>query len=132
MSSSRLLIAQGLVALLAGITDPNTSLPVYNTAKLGAILDPTGLTSWVEVVDPRGKVSHAGSGGDQAQWRVQDDINYKITSGWDYELDTSQAMTSMLTAHDIVLPAIGRHYQLPNPNNTAVPIQIGRASCRER
>lgn len=91
--------------------------------KLGAVLDPTGLTSWAEVVDPRGKVGHAGSGGNQIQWRVEDNIAYKITSGWDYETDTTAAMTAMLTAHDVVLPAIGSHYQLPNPNNSSVPIQ---------
>ncbi len=122
LNSSRLLIAQGLVALLGGITNPNTSQPVYGLAKLGAVLDPTGLTSWAEVVDPRGKVSHAGSGGSQIQWRVEDDIAYKITSGWDYEADTTAAMTNMLTAHDVVLPALSSHYQIPNPNNTSVPI----------
>lgn len=123
MSSSRLLIAQGLVSLLAGIIDPNTSQPIYNTVKLGAVIDPTGLASWAEVVDPRGKVGHAGSGGNAIQWRVEDDIAYKVTSGWDYELDTTAAMTAMLTAQDIVLPAIGSHYTIPNPNNTSIPIQ---------
>src|SRR5258708_5950598 len=102
MASSRLLIAQGLVALLSSIINPNNgNLPLYNQVKLGAVFDPTGLLNWAEVVDPRGKVGHAGSGGSQIGWRVEDDIAFKITSGWDYELDSTAAMTSMLTSQDI-------------------------------
>lgn len=122
MASNRLLIAQGLVKLLQGITDPSTNQPVYGLTKLGAVLDPSGFNSWVEVVDPRGKVGHAGSGGNVIQWRVEDDITFKITSGWDYEADTTAAMTSMLTAQDLVLPAFASHYQIPNPNTPSLPI----------
>lgn len=122
LNSSRLLIAQGLVLLLQGITNPSTSQPVYGLAKLGAVLDPSGLTSWVEVVDPRGKVGHAGSGGNQIGWRVEDDIAFKITSGWIYDTNTAAAMTSMLTAQDIVLPIFSSHYQIPSPNNPSQPI----------
>lgn len=121
-SSSRLLIAQGLVLLLQGITNPNTSQPVYNFVKLGAVFDPSPYASWVEVVDPRGKVGHAGSGGSQIGWRVEDDIAFKITSGWLYEADSTAAMTAMLAAQDIVLPAFASHYLIPNPNNPTLPI----------
>lgn len=122
LNSSRLLIAEGLTLLLQGITNPSTSQPVYGLAKLGAVLDPSGVTSFVEVVDPRGKVGHAGSGGNQVGWRIEDDIAFKVTSGWDYEVDTTAAMVNMLTAHDIVLPILASHYQIPNPNNTSVAI----------
>jgi len=122
LNSNRLAIAQGLVLLLQGITNPSTSQPVYGLAKLGAVLDPSGVTSWAEVVDPRGKVGHAGSGGNAIGWRVEDDISFKITSGWDYEADTTLAMTNMLTAQDIVLPILESHYQIPNPNNPSIAI----------
>lgn len=122
MNSNRLLIAQGLALLFKGITDPNTTQPVYGLSKLGAVLDPSGVSSWVEVVDPRGKVGHAGSGGTAIGWRVEDDITFKVTSGWDYEADTTAAMVNMLTAQDIVLPILTSHYQIPNPNNPSLAI----------
>lgn len=121
-NSSRLLIAQGLVTLLEGITNPNTSQPVYAYTKLGAVFDPSPYTSWAEVVDPRGKVGHAGSGGNTIGWRVEDDIAFKITSGWLYEADSTAAMTNMLTAQDIVLPLFASHYQIPNPNAPTMAI----------
>jgi hypothetical protein len=122
MSSSSLLIAQGLQLLLAGIINPTTSQPVYAFSKLGAVFDPTQYPSWVEIVDPRGKLEHAGSGGNQIGWRIEDDIAFKITSGWDYEADSTAAMTNMLTARDIVLPIFAGHYQIPSPANPAQPI----------
>lgn len=117
MTSQRLLIAQGLQLLFQNVSDPTTNLPIYATAKLGAILDPTGLNSWCEIVDPRGKVGHAGSGGNVVGWRVQDAIAFKITSGWIYEQDTNAAMVSMLTAQDIILPMMASHYLIPNPDD---------------
>lgn len=122
MSSNRLAIGQGLVLLLQGITNPATNLPVYGYSKLGAVLDPTPYTSFVEVVDPRGKLGHAGSGGTQIGWRVQDEIAFKITSGWDYEADTQAAMVNMLTAQDIVLPTFASHVMVPSPSNPAQAI----------
>jgi len=122
LSSSSLLIAQGLVSLLSGIINPNTSQPVYAYSKLGAIFDPSPYSSWVEVVDPRGKVGHAGSGGQVVGWRVEDDLTFKITSGWPYQQNSTTAMENMLTARDIVLPLFASHYQIPNPNNTSIAI----------
>lgn len=120
MASSRLLIARGLVALLQGIMNgPN---PIYNYVKLGAVFDPSPYASWAEVVDPRGKSGHAGSGGSQIQWRVEDDITFKITSGWPYQADSTAAMTAMLTAQDLVLPLFASHYQIPNPDNPTFSI----------
>lgn len=117
LNSSRQLIAQGLVALLAGIVNPNTSQNVYAYTKLGAIFDPSPYASWAEVVDPRGKVGHAGSGGAVIGWRVEDDITFKITSGWPYQADSTAAMNNMFAAQDIVLPLFASHYQIPNPNS---------------
>lgn len=122
LNSSRLLIAQGLVALLQGIVNPNTSQNVYGYVKLGAVFDPSAYSSWCEVVDPRGKVGHAGSGGNQIGWRIEDDIAFKITSGWPYDADSAAAMTNMLTAQDIVLPLFASHYQIPNPNTPTIAI----------
>lgn len=122
LTSNRLLIARGLVSLLAGITNPNTSQPVYAFSKLGALFDPSPYASWVEVVDPRGRLGHAGSGGTVIGWRVEDEIVYKITSGWPYQPDSTAAMTSMLTAADIVLPIFASHYVIPNPDNPSIQV----------
>lgn len=121
LNSNRQLIAQGLVLLLSGITN-SSSQPVYAYTKLGAVFDPSPYPSWAEVVDPRGKVGHAGSGGNQIGWRVADDIAFKITSGWPYAPDSTAAMNSMLAAQDIVLPLMASHYQIPNPNNPSFSI----------
>jgi hypothetical protein len=122
MASNRLAIGQGLVLLLQGIINPATNQPVYGIAKLGAVFDPTPYSSFVEVVDPRGKVAHMGSGGTQIGWRVQDEVMFKMTSGWEYEQDSEAAMVSMLTAQDIVLPTFASHVMVPDPNNPSQPI----------
>lgn len=120
LNSSRLLIAQGLVALLQGVQ--NGANPLYAEVKLGAVFDPTPFTSWCEVVDPRGKVGHAGSGGNQIGWRIVDDIAFHVRSGWDYDADSTAALTNALTAQDILLPMLASHYQIPNPNNPSIAI----------
>ena len=116
LQSSRLLIANGLQAFLAGIQNPNTSANLYGLSKLGAVFDPTPYTSWIEIVDPRGKSGPAGSGGNQIGWLIKDEITFKLTSGWDYEADSTAAMVNMFTAQDILLPTLHSHYQIPNPN----------------
>lgn len=121
-ASNRLAIAQGIVLLLQGITNPSTNQAVYSYCKLGAVVDPTPYASFVEVVDPRGKVGHAGSGGTQIGWRVQDEILFKVTSGWDYEADTTAAMVNMLTAQDIVIPTFASHVLIPSPANLSQAI----------
>lgn len=120
LSSSRLLIAQGLVAVLQGIM--NGSTPVYGEVKLGAVFDPTPFSSFCEVVDPKGTIGHAGSGGNQIGWRVEDDIVFKVTSGWRYDTDSTAAMTAMLTAQDIVLPLFASHFQIPLASNPTLAI----------
>lgn len=120
LNSSRLLIGQGLVAMLQGIM--NGANPVYNEVKLGAVFDPTPFASWCEVVDPKGTIGHAGSGGQQIGWRVEDLVAFKVTSGWDYEADSTAAMTNMLTAQDIVLPLFASHYQIPLASNPTIAI----------
>lgn len=122
MSSSSLLIARGLVALLTAVTNPSTSQLVYAYTKLGAVFDPSPYASWAEVVDPRGKLGHAGSGGNVIGWRVEDEISFRVTSGWPYETDSTAAMTNMLTARDIILPMYASHWQIPNPDNPSVAI----------
>lgn len=122
MGDNSLLIANGLVALLQGITNPSTSTAVYSYVKLGAVLDPSPYTSFAEVVDPRGRLGHAGSGGNVIGWRVDDTLTFKITSGWRYDQDTTTAMTNMLTARGLVLPTFASHYQIPNPTTPSVPI----------
>ena len=118
--SNRLLIARGLVYLLANTLNGASNL--YGYTKLGAVFDPSPYTSWAEVTDPRGKVGHAGSGGNVIGWRVEDTIAYKVTSGWPYDQDSTAAMTNMLTAQDILLPMFASHYLIPNPDNPSVAI----------
>lgn len=117
LDSSSLPIGEGLTLLFQNVTDPSTGLPVYGLAKLGAVLDPSDYTSWVEVVDPRGRVGHAGSGGNQIGWRIQDDLAFKVTSGWIYETDTTAALKSLLRARDIIMPMMTSHYKIPNPDD---------------
>jgi hypothetical protein len=122
LNSSRLPIAQGLVLMLQGVMNTTTGLPLYNYTKLGAIFDPSPYASWCEVVDPRGKAGHAGSGGNQIGWRVEDTIVFRITGGWIYDTDSTAAMVSMLTAQDILLPILMSHCQIPLATNPSQPI----------
>jgi hypothetical protein len=120
--SSRLLIGQGLTALFAGVQNPATGTPLYSAVKLGAIFDPTGLSSWMEVTFGQAKSGPAGSGGNLIGWRIEDNPIWKLTSAWPYELDATAAMTAMLTAMDVLNPLIHSHYQVPNPTNTSIAI----------
>lgn len=118
LTSSRLLIAQGLVALLQGITNPNTSQPLYQYVKLGNIFDPSAYTAglWCEVIYFQGTSGPAGSGGNLIGWRIEDNPIFQLTTGVDYGDDSTAAMTAVLTAMDILMPILHSHYQIPNPN----------------
>lgn len=122
MSSARLDIANGLVKMLQGVTNPSTSQPLYGLAKLGAVFDPSPYASWCEVTFFQSQSGPAGSGGNLVGWRIEDNPVFKITSGWDYEADSTAAMTNMLTAMDILVPILHSHYQIPAPNNPSQPI----------
>lgn len=122
MSSQRLDIANGLVKMLQGVQNPSTSQPLYGFAKLGALFDPSPYTSWCEVTFFQSQSGPAGSGGAMVGWRIEDNPVFKITSGWDYEADSSAAMTNMLTTMDILVPILHSHYQIPAPNNPSQPI----------
>lgn len=124
LTSNRLAIAQGLVSLLQGITNPNTSQPLYGQVKLGAMFNPSNLTTWCEVVHTQGQGGPAGSGGNQIGWRVDEQITFMITSGvGPYETDSTAAQTSMLTIQDILLPTLHQHFQLPVSGNPTIAIQ---------
>lgn len=130
MSSSRLVIGQALQAFLAGVINPTTGLPLYGLAKLGAVYNPTGLSSFVEVTYHRGISSPVGSGGNMVGWRITEDLSWMLSSGWQYTspsdatpIDSTDAMTSMLTAMDILVPAIHQHFQLPQATNSALAVQ---------
>ncbi len=120
LDSSRLLIGQGLQTLIAGVM--NGANPLYGLVKLGAVFDPTPYTSFVEITFANAKSKPAGSGGQQIGWRIEDDPLWCITSGWDYEADSTAAMTNMLTAMDILVPFLHTHYQVPNPTNPSIAI----------
>jgi hypothetical protein len=123
MASNRLGIANGLVTLLSGITNPNTSQPLYGAVQLGALFEPSpGYTSWASVAFFQGKSGPAGSGGNLIGWRIEDLPTYFIMSGWDYEVDSASAMTNMLTTMDILLPILHSHVVIPDPNNPSIGI----------
>lgn len=115
MNSSRLAIANGIVALFQSI--PNGANALYNYVKLGAVFDPSPYTAWCEVTFLNAKSGPVGSGGNMVGWRIEDNPIFRITSGWDYEQDSTIAMQNMLTAMDIVMPLLHSHYQIPNPSN---------------
>lgn len=124
MASNRLAIGQGLVSLLQGITNPNTSQPLYGLVKLGALFDPSNLTSWAEVTHLQGQGGPAGSGGPSVGWRIDEQVTYLITSGvGPYETDSTAAQTNMLTIQDILLPTLHQHFQLPVSGNPTIAIQ---------
>lgn len=120
LNSSRLAIAQGIVTMLQGVQ--NGANPLYGLAKLGAVFDPTPYTSWAEVTFYQARSGPVGSGGNLVGWRIADDPIFRITSGWDYEADSTAAMTNMLTAMDILMPILHSHYQIPAPGNPTQPI----------
>ncbi len=115
LNSSRLLIAQSLVAFLQGVQNGASAL--YAEVKLGAVFDPSPFASWAEVTFFQSKSGPAGSGGNLIGWRIEDNPVFKITSGWPYEADSTAGMTNMLTAMDILVPILHSHYQLPNVNS---------------
>lgn len=120
LTSMRYTIAQGIVTMLQGVQ--NGSSPLYGFVKLGSIFDPTQFASWAEVTFYQGRSGPAGSGGNQVGWRIEDNPIYKITSGWDYEADSTAAETNMLQAMDILLPILHSHYLIPSPTNPSQPI----------
>jgi hypothetical protein len=122
--SSRLAIADALVALLQTIQNPSTNEPLYQYVKLGAIYDPKAYTTWSEVTHFQGKGGPAGSGGAQIGWRIDDALTLKVTSaiGW-YEVDSTAAERSMFSLQDILLPALRAHFQLPDASNPVNAVQ---------
>jgi hypothetical protein len=120
MGDNSLLIGNGIVSLLQGVLNGSTA--VYDYVQLGAVFDPSPYTSFAEVVDPIGKLGHVGSGGNTIGWRIDDVIAFKVNSGWRYDTNSTTAMTNMLTARGLVLPAFASHYQIPNPNTPTIPI----------
>lgn len=124
MASNRLAIGQGLVSLLQGIINPNTSQALYGLCKLGAVFDPSNLTTWCEITHFQGKGGPVGSGGPQVGWRIDEEVTYLITSGvGPYETDSTAAQTTMLTIQDILLPTLHQHFQLPVAGNPTIAIQ---------
>lgn len=124
LSSSRLTIANSLVALLQGIIDPVTSQPIYPLVKLGMIFDPQNNNTWAAVWHWQGKVDYAGSGGNQIQWRADDAVTFIITTGTGYyELDSTAAEKTKLHIMDVVPPALRQHFQLPDASNPTNAIQ---------
>jgi hypothetical protein len=123
VSSNRLAIGQSLQAFLAGVQNPNTSAALYGISKLGNVFDPTAYSSFVEITYLRGTSMPAGSGGNLIGWRIDEEIQFLITSGWDYEQDSTAAMVNMLTAMDILVPTLHQHYQLPQASNQSLAIQ---------
>jgi hypothetical protein len=122
--SSRLAIANAIVALLKTIQNPNTSEALYNFVKLGAVFNPGAATTWCEVHHYQGQGSPAGSGGNQIGWLIDDAIRYQITSAvGPYESDDSAAQQNMLALQDILLPTLHQHFQLPDANNPTNAVQ---------
>jgi hypothetical protein len=121
-ASYRLQMASGLQALLAALTNPVTSQPVYQAVQLGAFFNPAAYASFAEVNFFQATSGPSGSGHQSVGWKIRDAVTLAITSGWDYEVDSSAAMTNMLTAMDIVLPALHGHTSIPSQANPAVQV----------
>jgi hypothetical protein len=122
VSSNRLAIGQSLQAFLATIQNPNTSQPLFALSKLGNVFDPTSVSSFIEVTYVKGMSAPVGSGGNQIGWRIEETLIWLLTGGWEYETDSTAAMTNMLTAMDILVPTLHQHYQLPLSTNTSIAV----------
>jgi hypothetical protein len=120
--SSRLAIANALVALLETIQNPSTNEALYQLVNLGSVYDPQAYTMWCEVTHSQGKGGPAGSGG--AGWRIDDTLTLKVSSaiGW-YEVDSTAAETNMFALQDFLLPTLRRHFQLPDASNPVNAVQ---------
>jgi hypothetical protein len=127
MSSSRLAIAQGLVALLQTVTNPATSQPLYQAVQLGAFNESQAqilstYASWAEVNFFEARGGPSGSGNQAVGWRIRETVTFSIVSGWDYEVDSNAAMVNMFTAQDILLPILRSHVTLPLASNPSTMI----------
>jgi hypothetical protein len=124
LGSSRLIIGESLETFIQGIINPNTEQPLYQLAQLGAIFDPGTSTTFAEILHHQGQSGHAGSGGSQIGWRVDDVITYTIITGvGPYETGSRAAMVNMLTAQDVLLPALHQHYTLPMVDDSGNAVQ---------
>jgi hypothetical protein len=136
MSSNRLAIGEALVALLASATN-SSSVLIYQDVKLGAMWNPSTFASWCAVAHVQGQGKPEGSGGAMVGWRIDEEVQFTITSGFGpYETDSTAAQTNMLTAMDVILPLLHQHYQLPSAANpslavpsvySVLPIQVDRS-----
>jgi len=123
LDSMRLAIGQGIVSMLQGIQNPSTSQPLYQYVKLGSVFDPSPYSGlWADVTFFQARSGPAGSGGSMIGWRVQDEPTFMITTGVQYDTDSTAAMESILTAMDVLMPMLHSHYQIPSPDNPAQPI----------
>lgn len=123
LNSSRLAIGQALQALLVGAKDSSNNL-IYQDVKLGAMWNPSTFTSWCAIAHVQGKGVPAGSGGNMVGWRIDEEVQFSITSGFGpYETDSTAAQTNMLTAMDIILPLLHSHYLLPTSGNPSQAVQ---------
>lgn len=124
LNSSRLAIGKSLVAILATLTDPVTSAPLYPLTKLGAVYDPGANAQWAQVTHFHGQGKPAGSGGSQVGWRIDDTTTWIITSGFGpYQTSDSTSQAAMLNAQDILLPALHTHFQLPLATDATQAVQ---------
>jgi hypothetical protein len=124
--SSRLAIAQAIVALVKTIQNPATSQPLYQLVKLGAVFDASPFNAWCEVTHYQGKGGPAGSGGNMIGWLTSEDVTFQITSGFGpYEKDSTAAQTAMLATQDILLPTLRQHFKLPDANDPTNAVQSG-------
>lgn len=126
LDSSRLPIANALVALLETIQNPTTNLPLFQYVKLGIVTNPGAMTTWCDVTHFQGQGAPAGSGGDNPGigWRIDDAIRYQITSAvGPYEIDDSAAESNMLALQDILLPELHKYFRLPDAANPTNAVQ---------
>lgn len=122
--SSRLAAANAIVALLQAIQNPTTNQPFYQLAQLGAVFNPGASTYWAEVLHQQGQGGPGASGGSEVGWLIDETVRYQVTSGvGPYETNDSTAQANMLALQDTVLPAIRRHFLLPNASNPTNAIQ---------
>lgn len=124
LDSSTLAIGNSLVALIQGFQNPATGQPLYQYGQLGAIYDPGDYCRWFEVTFQQGESSPEGRG---SIWRIGDAPTFLVTSGFGpYDQNSTAVETDLLTARDLFLPLLRKHFAVPNSSNPTTAIESVR------
>ena len=106
MSANTVAIANAIVTLQQSVMV--NSAPFYTYVKVGAIQNPTNLTSYCSITFKQGKTVRYKSG-----WTMQDCPEFVLESGFDMT-DSTVAETALMTCRDLLIPMYAQDITLNN------------------